>query len=60
MCTFIDYRMAQASIDLQQEISTLNLEEDAEMVNPVAVQTSPASPTHEAQVTIEVGTSNGV
>ena len=60
MCTIIDYRMAQASIDLQQEISTLNLEEDAEMVNPVAIQTSPTSPTHEAQVTIEVGTSNGV
>ena len=60
MCTIIDSRMAQASIDLQKEISTLNLEEDTEMVNPVTIQTSPASPTHEAEVTIEVGTSNGV
>ena len=60
MCTIIDSRMAQASIDLQKEISTLNLDDDAEMVNHVAVQTSPTSPTHEAEVTIEVGTSNGV
>ena len=68
--TVSHYRMAQASIDLQ-EITTLQIHSDVEMspetshaatATEIAIvtATSPASPTHTMEATIDVGTSNGV
>ena len=65
--TVSHYRMAsQTNLDLQREIDSINMEAgDVDMpatssMIHAATQTSPSSPTHEAEITIVIGTSGSV